>query len=653
MNPLREAFKYIIIGMTAGMLYSCASIGNPSGGPRDEAPPRPLYSRPPSGSTGVTPQKIDIIFDELVNVKDAFSKVIVSPPGKSPARISSSGRRVTVSFTDSLLPNTTYTVDFGDAIEDNNEANKLNSFTYTFSTGENIDTLRISGMVLDARTLEPQQGMLVGVHTSEADSAFRTLPFERMARTDDRGRFSIRGLPSGNYRIFALGDLNNDYRWDNPEEIIAFGETSVSPYAENVMVMDTLYDMRTALPDTVLELPGVRYLPDDVLLNAFLTDFKQQYVVKYERSDSLRLSLIFNAKNRNLPQLRIISPSGQKGDWYQTEHSRFNDTVTYWIKDPVLMSSDSISVAFDYMVASRPYKEELKTDTLHFISKPVFVKKSKVKKKEKEPIRFMPLTVYGNSSHDFFSPLYLEFGEPPAYIDSTAFYLEEKVDTLWKVVPRSWRMERADTLNPRRYMINYSWTPGSEYRLRNDSLAAYGYSGLHVNKNMTGLVVRKLDDYAAVTFLLSGLPDSVPAMVELLQADRPVRSLVVKNGRVTFEYVLPGDYYARLYIDSNGNGEYDTGDYYMLRQPEATFYYPKRIRLKKYWDVELPWDINALNIDLQKPMEIRKNRPSDSRKRKENADPEEEEDDYFDPTANPFDPNDKKRRKRERERAGY
>lgn len=153
------------------LLWGCASIGNPSGGARDEDPPRFVKANPTPGSVNVDPSNIYIDFNELVNVKDAFQKVVLSPPGTSTPRVSTRGRRVVVNITDTLLPNTTYTIDFGDAIEDNNEGNKLSGFAYTFSTGPVLDSLRISGMVLGAEDMEPQQGVFVGAYISKEDSA--------------------------------------------------------------------------------------------------------------------------------------------------------------------------------------------------------------------------------------------------------------------------------------------------------------------------------------------------------------------------------------------------------------------------------------------------------------------------------------------------
>ena len=189
MQIAKDMRSLLWVLLSATLIASCASIGNPSGGPRDEDPPRFVRANPAQGSVNVDRKRIDIEFDELVNVKDAFQKVVVSPTSKSVPRVSSLGKKVTVQFNDSLLPNTTYTIDFANSIEDNNENNKLQGFTYSFSTGPTLDTLQISGMVLSADALEPQQGMLVGVYSNLADSAFSTLPFERVAKTDAEADF--------------------------------------------------------------------------------------------------------------------------------------------------------------------------------------------------------------------------------------------------------------------------------------------------------------------------------------------------------------------------------------------------------------------------------------------------------------------------------
>lgn len=639
-----------------GVLASCASIGNPSGGPRDEDPPRFVRANPAPNSLNVTRQRIDIEFDELVNVKDAFTKVVVSPVSKSTPRVSSLGRRVTVQFTDSLLPNTTYTIDFADAIEDNNESNKLQGFTYSFSTGNVLDSLQISGMVLSADALEPQQGMLVGIYSNLADSAFSTLPFERVAKTDDRGRFSIQGLAPGEYRLFALADVDNDYKRANPEEAMAFYDFILSPTSERINTTDTVLNLLTGEVDTVITRERTRFLPNDILLRSFESDVKSQFLQKYERVDSTRLRFIFNSPSETLPDLQLVEKEGYK-DWWVLEKSAKNDTLTYWLAPPSLVATDSLRIAATYFRTDSAQNLTAATDTLRFYTQRPKVAKKKEKKKKKEeladtlPPVIPPLgfKVTSPTTQEVNLPLFMEFDTPLSSLDTAAFHLETLVDSVWSPVTEYWRAERVDTLNPRTFKIEYPWEYAAEYKLTVDTLAATGIYGLTTNPVEHKFKTKAEEDYCALSFSITNFTDTVPAFVELVNnSDTPVRREKVENGSVTFKYLAPGKYYARIFEDFNGNGIFDTGDFNQLRQPDLAYYYPKIINLKKNWEKSESWNVFETAIDMMKPEAIKKNKPETdkrSRNKKDNSlGDEEEEEEIFDPTRNPFDPNDKRQR---------
>ncbi|MDE5975223.1 MAG: Ig-like domain-containing protein, partial [Muribaculaceae bacterium] len=651
-HPSRFAMLALLaLGLLAA---ACASIGNPTGGPRDEDPPRFVKANPAPGSTNVNRQKIEIEFDELVNVKDAFTKVVVSPPSVQVPRVSSLGRKVTVQFTDTLLPNTTYSIDFANAIEDNNEGNKLQGFTYTFSTGETLDSLRISGMVLSADGLEPQQGMLVGVYSNLADSALSTLPFERVAKTDDRGRFSILGLKPGDYRIFAVNDVDNDFKRSNPEETMAFYDFTISPSATRVTATDTIFNLLTGEVDTVVNRERTMFLPNDILLRSFESGYKAQYLQKYERVDSTRLSFIFNAPSETLPEINVVGIDGYK-DWYTLERSAGNDTLTYWLRPRSLVALDSLRISATFLRTDSAQRLSPATDTLRFFRAPVKKVKEKKKSKEEEladtlppvipPLGFKTIT---SSSQEVYLPLIWEYDTPLASLDTAAFHLETMVDSVWRPVAKPWKVERFDSLSPRKFKVEYPWDYSSQYRLRADSLAAEGIYGLFSDPLDLSFKTKGEEDYCAINFKITNFTDTVPAFVELLSTyDAPVRREPVVNGSVSFRYLPSGKYYARIFEDHNGNGIFDTGDFSTLSQPDYAYYYPKAINLKKNWDKTEDWNVFDTAVDLMKPSEIKKNKP-ESDKRKRNTErqqgDEEEEEEYFDPTRNPFNPNDRGRR---------
>lgn len=651
---LKNPVSLVVVVMS--LLCACASIGNPSGGPRDEDPPVLVGAMPATGATDVSPSRVVLTFNELVNVKDAFTKVIISPSGSSTPRVSSSGRHVYINFVDSLLPETTYTIDFSNAIEDNNEGNKLEGFAYSFSTGPELDSLRISGMVLGARDLEPQQGMLVGAYPSEvSDSAFIAERLRYVTKTDDRGRFILRGLKEGSYRVYALKDLDNDLRYANPEEEIAFYDRIVTPRAERVETHDTIYNLKTGTVDTVVSRMRTLFLPNDILLRSFNLGKKTQYLVKYERVDSTRLSIIFNDNSPVLPELSVIGHPGAEREMV-IEKTQGNDSLTYWLPKR-LVGVDSLRVAVRYLRPDSMANLVSGVDTLNF-----YVSRNLIKDRQKkiaESIKkkmsakggaaesassvaespFVDIKV--ESSSEIYSPVKIEFTTPIERMDTAAFRLSEKIDTIFAPYRGEVSIVRADTLNPRLWEMRFKREFGMTYKLDIDTLAVSDIYALSSHPLTRDISTKQESDYSQLSFVLSGYADSIPAFVELLnQGEGVVRAGKVENGRVVFNWIDPGTYYARVTLDDNGNGLYDTGDYSSATQPELTFYFPGKISLKKNFDRQFEWDIFKTAVDLQKPEKLKKNKPE--RRKGERSDVnEEDEDEEFDPTRNPFDPNDR------------
>lgn len=646
---MRCDVRFVISWLGMGMLLlaaACANMGHPSGGPRDEDPPRFVSANPGMGATEVDRTHITLTFNELVNVKDAFSKVVVSPTSKSTPRVASSGRRVTIDF-DSLAPNTTYTVDFADAIEDNNEGNKLQGFAYSFSTGPTLDTLRIAGRVLSARALEPQQGILVGVHANLNDTAFTGERLLRVARTDDRGRFNIRGLAPGSYRVFALKDNDNDYRYSSPEEDMAFYDVTVSPSAMPGMATDTIYNNLTGEVDSVVTRNRTIFLPNDIVLRSFNSELRQQYMTKYERIDSTRIFLKFNTLNNRLPEVRILGSdfSGIPG---VLEKSQKLDSLVYWLT-PELVRTDTLQLEVKYGRSDQNLELSEVTDTLSFITaRPKVTKKEKKEKKVKvsaaDSIAAITtaFSVPGGSSQDVYLPVKFETPVPLRSFDRNAVHLSEKVDSLYKPVTAPFTLSEPDSLNPRVYQLDYPWEFGKTYKLEIDSLAGVDLYGKPTRPFEHSINVKKTEDYCSVLFALKGL-NGYPAFVELLNgSDAIVRTVRVKNDEAYFPFLTPGRYFARVILDDNENGVYDTGDYHELRQPELAYYYPKAVNIKKMWDQRVDWDVFATPLDEMKPQAVLKNKPAtDTRNRNKQTQTEEEEEEEFDPTRNPFDPNDR------------
>ncbi len=628
---MKPFYKYAAALLVLIGMYACASIGSPDGGEYDETPPRFVRSTPEPNATNNTKKKISIEFDEYIKLEKASEKVIISPPQLEAADVRANGKKVIVQFQDSLKANTTYTVDFGDAIVDNNESNPLGQYTFTFSTGTQIDTMAVSGTVLNAENLEPIKGIQVGLHANLNDSAFVKLPFDRISRTDSRGRFTIRGIAPGKYRIYALMDGNQNYLFDSKTETIAWSDSLVVPSMEGAVRQDTVWNAKdTTKIDTIKTVNYTRFMPDDIMLRAFKEENNFQYLVKSERPRTNQFSIYFSAKQDTMPRLTGLNFDSRQ---LIAENNQRNDTILYWVKDTTLCEQDTLLVQLDYAATDTLGKLVPKTDTLRFVNKipqarRQVLKAEEEKKKEKDKkkrarkgdtlsveTKFLPISVDAPSQLDLNRNIILKFEEPLARIDTAALHMFHKVDTTWQDIPFIFQ---ADTATYRRYEVLADWKPGEEYRLQIDSLAFTGIYGLSTNKSENTLKVKTLEDYGTLYLNIEGAGPH--AVVQLLNgSDAVVRQQpVTKKHTCDFYFLQPGTkYYIRLFNDTNNNGKWDTGSYEDKRQAEEVFYFPKVWEMKANFDFEETWNLNATPLDKQKLDEIKKQKPEENKKQKD------------------------------------
>ena len=626
-----KEIKYLFLLLT---VVACASIGRPDGGPYDEEPPVLMKSVPELYATNVKEGKVELLFDENVKLVNAFEKVVVSPPQMQMPEIKSSGKRVTVELFDTLKPGTTYSIDFSDAIVDNNESNPYENFAYVFSTGEAVDTFAVSGTVLEASNLEPIKGMVVGLHSQPDDSAFITRPFERVSRTDARGRFTIKGIAPGKYRVYALADANQNYRFDQKSEKIAFMDTYVSPFATQAMRADTIWrDSLTV--DTIHHVRYTRFQPDDLVLRAFLENMDVQYLVKSQRADHNKFTLYFASANKEMPVIKGIGLDldGQ----YILESCAKMDTLTYWLKDSTLYRADTISLSVTYKVPDSLGLYVDRCDTVNLVPKKKWAKIVEADRKlfedekkkflkaasrkedydENNPPEYIPRTkelgyrFSGNGSMDVNGNVRFTFDEPLLRADDSAIRLYEKVDTNW--VPMEFVFRASDS-SIKEYMLYAEWRPEKRYRVDVDSAAFKGIYGGVSTKMSREMAFRSLDDYAVLYVNVPAAGNK--AIVQLLTSKETVyMQEQAKGGRCTFYFIKPGTYYLRMIIDENGNGVWDTGDFEKGIQPEKVYYYHHALDLRALFEYSQDdWDINT-PLERQKPLEITKQKPPKERKK--------------------------------------
>ena len=608
--------------------YSCASMGTPDGGPYDEMPPKFLGSSPKLHAVNVKSTKFELEFDEFIKLEKASEKVVVSPPQLEQPEIKVMGKKVVGELLDTLKDGVTYTIDFSDAIVDNNEGNPMGHFTYSFSTGSSIDTMEVSGTVLNAADLEPIKGIQVGLHKNLNDSAFTKLPFDRVSRTDSRGHFSIRGVAPGKYRIYALMDGNQNYLFDSKTEAIAFSDSIIIPSMMPATRQDTIWK-DTLTIDTIKTVGYTRFMPDDIILRVFKEENTRQYFSRSQRDKENHFILKFSAKADTLPTLTGLNFDAT--DAFVVEPNIGNDSICYWIKDSLVYQMDTLEIQMDYLFTDSLNQLVPKTDTIYLANKLTREQKEKLakkeaeakekerKKKEKkgekiapEPTPFLNMKVDAPSSFDINKNILLSFEEPVIRMDTSAIHISVKEDTLWVKTPF---LLVADSVVPRQYEILASWEPEKEYQLQIDSAAITGLYGLQTNKVEQTLKVKKLDEYGTLLLNLPGVEQT--CIVELLDSSGKVlrQQAVTPEGTADFYYLAPNTkYYIRLFNDRNGNKLWDTGVFEEGIQPEEVYYFPKVWEMKANFEFEDTWDVHAVPIDKQKLDEIKKQKPEETKK---------------------------------------
>ena len=621
-------FLLALIGLTS-LIAACANQGaGPDGGPYDETPPHIVGMTAPERLQNGKRTKFSLVFNELIKVDNPTEKIIVSPPQIETPEIKVSGRRITVELLDSMRPNTTYTVDFSDAITDNNEGNPLGQYTYIFSTGQTTDTMQMSGYVLNAEDLEPVKGILAGLYQQHHDSVFAQRAFDRVARTDASGFFSIKGVaPDRDYRLYALQDADGDFHFTQPSEMLGFLHNDLRAGAFRDTRYDTLW-VDSVRYDSIRIIPYTHFTPDDLVVRAFKVDVNTRHYLKAQRDVPEWFTTFFTGPSRKRPIIQGLNFDASKA--FVVNASAGNDTLTYWLADTMLLRQDTLRFAYTYDNWDDSLAQMLpKTDTLELVPKTTFAKRAANEAKELEkwnkqrekrekrgdfsksqpPMVALQLRADVSSSLVPNRNILIQFDQPLQRFDMKKLHLRLKKDSTYHDAPYA-----LDTVpnNILAYRLRAEWRPGQEYQLVIDSAAMtslYGSVNLATDNKFS---IAKLEDFGTVFLSLSNAHEST--VVQLLGSDgKPVAQAPTKNGRAEFYYVQPGKYYLRCFFDRNGDGKWTTGSWSPRRDPEEVYYFPKEIEVRANWDLNESWDVTALRLDKQKPDALVKQR-SDKQK---------------------------------------
>ncbi len=615
----------ILAALTLIVLGACANMAQgPTGGKEDVIPPKLSYTTPENGALGVNTSRVEIVFNEYLQLNEPAKNLIVSPPQKYNPSAKAIGKKIVVELRDSLKKDVTYTFDFGNAIGDYTENNRVDNYLYSFSTGDHLDTLCLSGIVLNASDLAPLEDVWVGVYSDEADSSFTTKPFERVGKTNASGNFIIRGLAAKKYRIFALEDMNHNYFFDQSSEGVAVQESALEiPSVTVTERIDTVYGDSMKI-DTIIRYQIREYEPKDVVLRLYNEKINYQRFDKLERADRFSFSIFMEKMESSMPTVQLVDTS--VSDWFIPVPNKMCDTVSFWIKDSMLFKKDTIRLSVSYLATDSAGALVPHTDTLLAALTPSYVKnerktalelEAKKKKYEKRKRRLERTNVLQLDKYTM-----LEINELPSLtwksplssLDEKKIHLYGGKDTTKSDLPIS-VAKSADVSKCCTYIISSpELKPDSTYALAIDSACAYDYYGNHNNREVINFRVMTEAEYAKLTLNVSGVTDD--AFVELLNVtDSPVYSVPLKDGKASFVNVKPNNYYVRLVVDTNHNGVWDTGKYNEHLLPEQVYYFPKSLKLRANWDAVEDWNVTATPLSNQRPSDLKIKKRKDDNKR--------------------------------------
>lgn len=671
-STLLVTFLLLILG-AAG----CAKQSSPEGGPYDMTPPRVVRCTPEMGSTNVSTHRVRITFDEYIQLERGEDKIIYSPPQRIPPKALVNQKQLVVTYQDSLIANTTYTINFNRAIKDYNEGNYIEQYVYAFSTGDYLDTMQVSGQVLDAYTLQPVPRILAGVYNTPLPTDSLDRPMTRMTYTDDKGHFTLQNVRDGDYYAIALVDMDRSYSYNAPNESFAITldsfRTEVVPRSALMPAKETKETKVDSLGNVADSL-GVRadsliakeqtpttatdttatatdsispyvYLPNDLVL---LLTRPKTHIVRLERlvrRDSMSLMATFTEPIDTLPQIKILSP-----DYLTTPTSYYPDlstdrkSLTYWLSPHDSLARDSVVVAFAYPTTDSIGSPINKLDTMTLHAPRVQAAKAKAKPK-KQPKVEAPETAADGLSHasdttalaetqrelravtilsqeDIHKEttrdsLWISYDVPILAIDTAQVQLAKLVDSVPHPIPCQLR---PDSIRRCRWLVDFAKEPGTTYRLTVDTAAITGLYGGTSAPAQKDLKIASATELGSLAITLTGHPTEHPLYVYLLSSKEEILATAQPDsaGLVSFTELAPGAYFLKLYVDLNENGSWD-GGIYPATPPEPVRYLPQSVNVQARFATEQKWAYDGTPLAEQRPKDLEGDKPAEGDSNRANA----------------------------------
>lgn len=552
----KQYFKYFIF--IIALIYGCASMRNPEGGPVDKTPPKVLKMEPKNLTTNFNAKKIILTFDEYFNIQNESREFSISPEQERPPILKKDQKKLEITFQDSLEKNTTYTLNFGNAIVDVNESNILKNLTYAFSTGPLLDSLSISGKVISTLTGKPVLDATVFIIPLSRDSIFGKKKASISTSTDSSGLYSLNNLKKDTYKIYAIKETGGDKIYQQRSDEIGF-------IKEPIVLTKNL---------------------DSINLGIFKELAQEFRVLDRKLNQDGSINIVFNQRLVK-PQLTILNNKAID-ESKLLRFSKTNDSLKMWLQD---LTFDSIKV-------------EIKSD-----GKPLDTVQFNREKKDTY-IRVLQQT--DNIEAGVLNPyrqLKLNFNFPIDKIDLSKIKLTE--DT----IPKSNFTFTKDSTNFLSATFNYPWKKKSNYILTLDEGAVTGIFGTKNKPIRKSIRLGLADEYGSFIFKVQ-VPDTTKSYIlEVLNDKKVVVSseIITKNRAITYSNYRTGSYFTRIIYDENKNGIWDTGSLALGTQPEHIYNHPEERTVRANFVVSLIYDIPpppkvVKRIpDLSNPTEKQKN----------------------------------------------
>ncbi len=571
-------------------LYRCANVIAPTGGPKDVTPPKVVKSMPANHSANFTGNKFSITFDEYIKLDKITQQLLVSPPMAEIPDFRLKGKTLSIHFKEALKPNTTYSIFFGDAIQDITEGNPLHNYTYVFSTGSSVDSMSLRGQVVNAYDLKPVDDIFVMLYKNNNDTIpldslpLRVKPYY-LSKTDKNGDFMFSGLADTSYLIFALKDENYSLTFDQPSEKIAFLDSLVKPQYRPAPQIDS-----SLLDTLIVKLPpdsakmvadSLWHLADSVAntkisfyqLYLFLEPDTIQKLMKTRLIRPNTVQFIFNISGKDISiQSLNYHPDSV---WYRSEWTKSRDTLLWFLHLP---HPDTLNL----LVLNG--KDTLGNPVLRVIPRQKLVRK----RKKGIQIRKKLYLSWKTNVSGTIKPsqkVVLTFGQPVEKVIPDSILLVQGKDSLYHP-PFTF----LDSLHRQLY-FPMKIKDGSSYQLSLPDSSVIDWNRFYNKKIMLSLHSKALKEYSDLNVTLKPKKPGNYIFEILTEKETPVAIRYFSGATVLhFPRVTPGKYLFKIIFDRNGNRKWDPGNYLKKQLPEKVIYFKNMARLRANWEINEEWD---------------------------------------------------------------